>query len=151
MRRIGLRRLSGLGSLGVIALRGLAVGCSPVPADDTQERVWVSEMSIKRVHFERSGGFAGLRLAVELSGDSLAPEQADELGQLVDRARFFELPSEISGPAKGADQFVYKLTVESAQRVHSVEVGESAVPESLRPLIDWLTAAARQRRGGRES
>ncbi len=104
-------------------------------------------MSTLRVQFERSGGFAGLRLAVDLSSDSLPAAEADELRRLVEAARFFELPSEIVGPAKTADQFVYKVTVESADQSHTVTVGESSVPETLRPLIDWLSVAARKRRG----
>ncbi len=134
----------------LVLIGEVAVGCSPVPADDMQERAEASEMSIKRVQFERTGGFAGLRLAVDLNIDSLSAAEADELRRLVEGARFFELPSEVVSPAEGADQFVYKLTVESADRSHTVEVAESAVPETLRPLIDWLTAAARRRRGERK-
>ncbi len=141
--------LPGLASL--IAVHGLAVGCSPVPADDTREQARVGEMAIKRVQFERSGGFAGLRLGLDLSTDSLSAAETEELERLVQAARFFELPAEIGGPAEGADQFVYRLTVESTDRSHTVEVGESAVPETLRPLIDWLTAAARKWRGGKRS
>lgn len=103
-------------------------------------------MSTLRVQFERTGGFAGLRLAVDLDTDSLAAPEADELRRLVEAARFFELPSEIVGSETTADQFVYKMTVESADRSHTVNVGESAAPETLRPLIDWLTAVARKRR-----
>lgn len=104
-------------------------------------------MSTLRVQFERTGGFAGLRLTVDLNTDSLSAVEADELRHLVESARFFELPAQIVGSEKTADQFVYKVTVESEQRTHTITVGESAAPETLRPLIDWLSAAARKRRG----
>ncbi len=95
-----------------------------------------------RIDFERTGGFAGLRLATTVDTDDLPVEEANELRQLVETAHFFALPPTLKSTA-GADRFVYKLTVEAEVRQHSVEVGEGAAPDSLRPLIDRLTTLAR--------
>ena len=94
-----------------------------------------------RIHFERSGGFAGLRLQHELDTASLPPAEADEVARMVDSARFFELPQAIRATQPGADRFLYKLSVDSGTQKHSVEVDDAATPENLRPLLKWLTAA----------
>ncbi len=101
-----------------------------------------------QVEFERSGGFAGMRLMVSISTDTLPEAEAKELRRLVESAGFFDLPAEINDSAAVADQFVYRVTVDEAGQRHSVKTGESAAPESLRPLLEWLTRAARKGRGG---
>ena len=100
-----------------------------------------------RVHFERSGGVAGFRLAATIDTETLPPDQARELEALVDAAGFFDLPEVMAGPAEAADQFQYRLTVEAGPRSHTVTVSESAAPASLRPLLRRLTVLARSARG----
>lgn len=96
-----------------------------------------------RIQFERTGGFAGMRTAATIDTDLLSPQDGQEVKQLVDAARFFKLPPKITGRSQGADQFRYKLTVESEGQRHTVEVGEASAPESLRPLLRKLAALAR--------
>jgi hypothetical protein len=98
-----------------------------------------------RIHFERSGGFAGLRLQHELDTTSLPPAEAEEVAHMVDSARFFELPQTIRATQPGADRFRYKLSVDSGIQKHSVEVDDAAIPENLRPLLSWLTAVQRKK------
>jgi hypothetical protein len=45
----------------------------------------------------------------------------------------------------GADRFQYKVMVESDDRRHAIEIDESTVPPSLRPLLNWLTEKAKRR------
>ena len=91
-----------------------------------------------RIWFERSGGFAGLRLEGSLDTSSLPEKQAKHLAELLERSHFFDLPLKLKS-ASGADRFSYKLTVETPSGSHSVEAGEAAVPPELRPLLVWLT------------
>ena len=98
------------------------------------------------IRFERTGGFAGLSQRATLDSESLTPEQLEELERLLEHSRFFELPVKLEARAPGADRFQYLLTVEDKGRVHTVRAGDAAVPNSLRPLLDWLGAAARARR-----
>ncbi len=100
-----------------------------------------------RIYFERTGGVAGMRLTATVNTDTLPPEEARDLRKMVDDARFFELPAKIATPARGADQFHYRLTVEVDARRHTVEMGEAAAPVTLRPLLRQLTAVARSARG----
>ncbi len=90
------------------------------------------------IYFERTGGFAGMSTAVRLNTDSLPPEEARKLQEMVDAAGFFNLPEKFPAPTRGADYFVYRLTVESEGRKHTVEVSEPAVPAELRPLLQSL-------------
>ena len=95
------------------------------------------------IRFERTGGFAGLSQRATLDSESLTPEQLEET---LEHSRFFELPVKLEARAPGADRFQYLLTVEDKGRVHTVRAGDAAVPDSLRPLLDWLGADARARR-----
>ena len=97
-----------------------------------------------QVQFERTGGFAGMRLSAMINSESLSQEEARRLRELVDAAGFFELPREIIGPEQGTDRFLYTLTVEVQGRRHTVQTSEAAAPAALRSLINWLTKVARR-------
>ncbi len=99
-----------------------------------------------RIRFERTGGFAGMRLTATIDTEALPLERADELRRLVDAASFFDLPTTIRSSAPGADQFQYQLTIEVEGRRHTVEVSEAAAPEALQPLLRQLTILARSLR-----
>lgn len=100
-----------------------------------------------RIHFERSGGFAGMRVTVTVDTELLSPQEAHDLERSVDAARFFELPATITAPIPGADRFCYKITVEAEGQRHTIEVDDAALPDKLRPLLQRLTTLARSRRG----
>jgi hypothetical protein len=97
------------------------------------------------IHFERSGGFAGLRLSQDVDSANLPPEERSELDRLVEEARFFDLPADVRAANSGADRFQYDLTVKAGPREHTVAIDEAAVPENVRPLLNWLRAKVRQR------
>jgi hypothetical protein len=97
------------------------------------------------IHFERSGGFAGLRLSHDLDSAELSPDDGKELDRLVEAAHPFDLPGVIRAANPGADRFQYKLTLKAGPREHTVAVDEAAVPDSLRPLLNWLMEKVRKR------
>ena len=99
-----------------------------------------------RIQFERTGGVAGIRVAATIDTESLSSEEARELREMIDAARFFDLPAFIASPTPGADQFQYKVTVEAEGRQHTVEVGDASAPESLQGLLRRLTVLARSTR-----
>ena len=96
-----------------------------------------------RIEFERTGGFAGLRVHSIIETEALSPEQTKELDSLVKSAGFFELPSTIGMPAGGADRFKYRITIEDDRAKHTIETGDETVPEPLRQLLQRLMALAR--------
>ena len=102
----------------------------------------IQEVSMK-VFFERTGGFAGMRMAATIDAESLPPEEKSRLEQNLASARFFDLPAKLASPQGGADRFQYRIEVETPGQKHSVEFGEAAAPEELKPLIQQLTILAR--------
>jgi hypothetical protein len=87
-----------------------------------------------------------MRLASTVDTKQLGPEEAQELQQLVENADFFGLPSTITTKDLQPDRFEYKLTVEDDKgHKHTITVGETAIPPSVKPLADWLTEYARRR------
>jgi Spy/CpxP family protein refolding chaperone len=46
-----------------------------------------------QIHFERSGGFAGLRLAMALDEQSLTPQEARKLKELIEAVDFYASPA----------------------------------------------------------
>jgi hypothetical protein len=97
-----------------------------------------------RILFERTGGFAGLNLKASLDAESLPPHQARRLRKLLQGSRFFDQPLRLEARVSRPDRFQYRLTVESNNCVHTVQASEDAIPAEMRPLLDWLTATARQ-------
>ncbi len=99
-----------------------------------------------RILFERTGGFSGLKLKATLDAATLPAHQARRLRRLLEESHFFELPLRLEGPGGQPDRFQYRLTVEDDNGVRTVQANEDAVPPEMRPLLDWLTAAARQQK-----
>ena len=98
-----------------------------------------------RIYFERTGGFAGMKLAVDLDLDNLPPDDAATLENLVDDADVFNLPEPVMGPGY-PDGFQYTLTVERDSEQRTLQVSERALPEELQPLISELSARARSQK-----
>ena len=99
-----------------------------------------------KISYQRTGGFAGMRITYDLLTENLHPEEAEELNQLIDEADFFNLPDIIMRQSMGHDQFQYRLTVEYEEKQHSVEVGDGAVPENLWPLLNKIRTLSRTTR-----
>jgi hypothetical protein len=96
-----------------------------------------------RVRFERSGGFAGTKLACDVDDACLTPAERQELCDLVGQADFFALPASLGGEARGADRFTYRVSVEDGARSRTVTAREEALPEGLVDLVEWLAERAR--------
>jgi hypothetical protein len=97
-----------------------------------------------KIEIERGGGYAGRLLRATVDAASLSPKEVDELRQLVEQSGFFSLPPQLAAPAPLPDSFHYRVTVESADGKHTVEVDDDAAPPRLRALLDRLTDLARQ-------
>ena len=95
-----------------------------------------------RIEFERTGGFAGVRLTAALDTAALPPDEAADLEALVAAAGFFGLPPALAAARRQPDRFHYRLRVTARRAAHAVEVDEEALPPALRPLVERLTAAA---------
>ena len=103
-----------------------------------------------RVEVKREGGFAhfpGLSRPVVVDTTQLPEEEARELEQLVQTARFFELSSALSEPRKGAaDYRQYTITVHDAGRSHTVRLADPVQDAAIQSLIRLVNAKARARK-----
>jgi len=101
-------------------------------------------MYIEKIIFERTGGFAGIRLAAEIDMDTLPEDQKHEVIELLDEMDFDELPEKLSGKKPVPDEFVYSITVKSNKRDYTILTGESSIPENMHPLIEILEQIAKR-------
>ena len=100
-------------------------------------------MQVERIKFERTGGFAGMRIAREIKPDDLPDEQAHTLLELLDDLDFEELPTQMKGTESMPDQFTYVITVETKKWKHTVVTGDTSAPEKMQELIQLLSRLAR--------
>lgn len=102
-------------------------------------------MEVERIKFERTGGFANMRLAADLDLRELPEEQADTLKKLLDDLDFAELPAKLKSDTAMPDEFTYTITVEAEKWQHTVVTGESSADEKLRELLELLNRLARKK------
>lgn len=102
-------------------------------------------MDAKHIKFERTGGFAGIRIAAEFELDELPEEQARQLRELLDEVDFDELPEQLIEADQMTDGFSYSITVESEVRQHTVLTDNISAPDKMQPLLELLYQIARQR------
>jgi|SRR5919202_5782438 hypothetical protein len=93
-----------------------------------------------KIHFERSGGFAGISTSFTVDSNSISLDEQDIVKNMIDTARFFELPSETPLPKRGADYFKYKITVETEEnkKSHTIKTNDMTMPYELRPLVNYF-------------
>jgi len=98
-----------------------------------------------KIEFTRSGGFAApaMKQNLKLDTDDLPDAEANEVLTLVNQA---DLPALSAGPeaAPQPDEFHYRISVEDEGRSDSVRTSDSSMPETLGPLVDWLSNKAAQ-------
>lgn len=95
-----------------------------------------------RAELRRSAGFTDRSLRVVLDSDTLPRDQAAQLTRLVENLDLTRLGAQI-GAASRADLTRYQLAVECGGRHWRTTVAEPCVPAELRPLLRFLTGAAR--------
>lgn len=103
-------------------------------------------MEVERIKFERTGGFAGVKIAKDLKLDDLPKEQAQRLLELLDDMDFRELPEQMTGTDSMPDQFTYVITVETKKWEHTVVTGDASAPEKMQELLQLLNRLARPRK-----
>lgn len=97
-----------------------------------------------RIVFERTGGFAGIKMTKEIDTASLPVEEINQLRQLIDAADFFHLPTTLTSKSPQPDRFRYRITIQDSDQEHTVVMSEQALAGTLKPLIDWLMRRLRQ-------
>ena len=102
-------------------------------------------MDVERIKFERTGGFAGMRIATDIEKGDLSEEQSQALLDILDALDFPELPEHLIGDSSMPDEFTYTITVEADDWKHTVVTGDSSAPEKMQELLQILNRIARRR------
>jgi len=102
-------------------------------------------MYVKKIHYERTGGFAGIRLAAEIDVNELPEDQKHEILELLDKMDFDELPEKLVKKMPIPDEFVYSITVEADDKKYNVTGGESSLPQEMVPLLEILGRITKQK------
>ena len=119
----------------------LVVGC----ADDS-----VSQESTVLIQYQRSGGIRGIDQRLAIDGDGRATLTIDgdtstitidanvmsRLRRSIQDAEFAKLEGEYLPERPGADMYEYTITYQG----HTVRAKETALPQSLRPIVGLLDA-----------
>ena len=100
-----------------------------------------------KISFERSGGFAGLHVALNVDLNSLPASDAVALQKLVKDADFFNLPEGASGQTR-ADGFQYMLSVQADGHQRTMHLSDGSIPDKLQPLLNDLGIRARSQQRG---
>lgn len=95
------------------------------------------------IYFERSGGVTGITSKVEINSKTLPGEESQKLKELIESSGIFEFQKKDTLAKNIPDQFQYELTITYKGKRQSLILNESEVPDSLRPLINYLTRKAR--------
>ncbi|MCQ3938990.1 MAG: hypothetical protein DPW18_18375 [Chloroflexi bacterium] len=99
-----------------------------------------------RILFERTGGFMGRKVSLELDLDELPAPQAGTLKRLLDETGFSTLEAAYPAPSSARDVFTYQITVETESGRHTVQATDLSMPNALRPLVGELSRLAQTRR-----
>lgn len=102
-------------------------------------------MHVERIRFERTGGFAGMRIAADIEPDQLSQEQNQALLDVLDALDFRELPEQLMSDSSMPDEFTYTITVEAEEWKHTVVTGDSSASEKMQELLQMLNRIARKR------
>jgi len=91
-----------------------------------------------KLTFRQSGGFAGLSLGCEIDDAVLPRGEAAQLRQLVEQSGLVD----VATPAGARDVTTYQITIETPDGVRRATFHDLAVPEPMRPLLDYLLRRA---------
>lgn len=83
-----------------------------------------------------------MTINVVLNDKMLSRDEYEHVHILIEQADFFEL-QEKAGGRPLPDQLLYRITVETADRRHTISVYEHQVTAELQPLVRFLSRKAR--------
>jgi hypothetical protein len=96
-----------------------------------------------KIHFKRSGGIMGLVIDAAIDTETLAPEEAQAVENLVAASNFFALPEKLLPDALVPDELYYEITIKRGQLEHRVETSDTGATDALRALLRKLEILAR--------
>ena len=94
------------------------------------------------IEFRSMGGiafFPGLNKPFRIDVAALPEVEATRLRQLIENARFYDLPKTVGSAKPGAaDYKQYLITIEENEKTHRVMIFEPISEPGLRALVEYL-------------
>jgi hypothetical protein len=94
-----------------------------------------------KIKFRQSGGYAGLRMGLDLDINSLSTDESTQLESLVKTSGI--LQSKSGHAENAADLINYEITIENQEGTHQINFDDLTLPESAIPLLDYLQDRAK--------
>ena len=94
------------------------------------------------INFKRTGGAMGKEMAMDFDLSSIPTPDAQRLQTLLGQSNFFEIPL-VNDLNSSPDEYTYTITVVAGNSLHTVQVSDSSMPKSIRPLVEELTELAK--------
>ncbi len=94
-----------------------------------------------KIKFRQSGGYAGLRMGLDLDINSLSTDESTQLESLVKTSGI--LQSKSGRAENAADLINYEITIETKEGTHQVKFDDLTLPESVLPLLEYLQSQAK--------
>ena len=83
----------------------------------------------------------GQEIAMNFDLGSMPGSVAQRLHGLLTESNFFEVPV-VNDLRTSLDEYQYDITVVAGNSIHTVHISDTAMPQSLRPLVEELTELA---------
>jgi len=96
------------------------------------------------IHFERTGGIAGLSLTHTVDMRSAGRDEADLIHDLVSRSGLTAGESREETASLYPDMFYYKIIIETSTGREEYQFPGQRVPDEAWPLIEYLTGRAKR-------
>ena len=85
----------------------------------------------------------GREIDSEINLNEMPEDESQELQRLILETNFFNIPQNlVETPVP--DEYEYTVTVEAENSHHTIHTSDSSAPESLRPLLQKLSALAKE-------
>jgi hypothetical protein len=94
------------------------------------------------INFRRTGGALGKELSADLDLGNIPGPAAQRLHGLLTTSNFFEIP-DANTLMTGPDEYEYTITVIAGNSMRTLQITDTTLPESLRPLVEELTELAK--------
>lgn len=96
------------------------------------------------IHFERSGGFAGLITKVDIDSKDLSIEEQKNLEKLINNSGILTREEKMNMQNPMPDQFQYTFNIRYDHKQLNLILTEEQVTDKIRPLIKYLLRKARE-------
>jgi hypothetical protein len=93
------------------------------------------------INFKRTGGSLGREMTMNFDLGTMPGSVAQRLDNLLTSSNFFEVPL-VNDLITTPDEYQYDITVVAGNSIHTIQVSDTSMPESLRPLVEELTELA---------